>query len=173
MSSRVGRAGHWIAVNRVALVRSKTRGGWHAWRSLVSAGRVAQSVRTGAVKELTIDRRSWSAVFVVVGKGHYDTGWRSKHMTVYLPSFIVSHLVPFFDIINFHLYSTLERVLCKPGTKGLVPYTLIERWRQHNAEHANSRQNIRKIQQVTNILLVSKAVLNAECLRNIFQYVIW
>ena len=50
-------------------------------------------------------------------------------LTVDRPSFIVSYLVPFFDIINLHLHTMLQRFLCKRGTKGLEPDILWwQRW---------------------------------------------
>ena len=50
--SRVGRAGHWCAVDRVASTRSKTSVGRYALLSLMKECLVAQSVRTSAVKEV-------------------------------------------------------------------------------------------------------------------------
>ena len=63
--------------------------------------------------------------------------------TVYLPSFIVSYLVPFFDRINLRLDTTWQRVLCKPNIKGLEPDIIYTKKRDRltNEFLANSELN--------------------------------
>ena len=107
-SSRMGRAGHWYAVDRVAPVRSKTRIGWHSWRTLVRECRASNSISYDGYSRGVDDWPSivsWRAVVVMVGKRHNDTGWPSKHL-IFVHCVILSPVLQHNKVTFTHYFTT-------------------------------------------------------------------